>query len=69
MTNQKFLVSSQAGNNFVPYDEEKSVRENWDGNPITANAPGSSIPGWLANAQRDPGWSSLFASEELITAS
>lgn len=42
MTNRKFLVSSQARNNS--YDEEKSVTENWDSNPIIAYALGSSIP-------------------------
>lgn len=43
MANHSFLVSSQARNNS--YDEEKSVTENWDSNPIIAL--GSSIPGWV----------------------
>lgn len=47
MTNYKFLVSSQARNNFEPYDEEKSVTENWDSNPIIAYPLGCSIPGWV----------------------
>ena len=42
LTNHKFLVSSQARNNS--YDDEKSVTENWDSNPIIAYALGSSIP-------------------------
>lgn len=42
MANHKFLVSSQAINNS--YDEEKSVTENWDSNPIIAYSLGSSIP-------------------------
>lgn len=44
MTNHNILVSSQAKNNSEPYDEEKSVTENWDSNPIIAYALGSSIP-------------------------
>lgn len=47
VTKHKFLVSSQARNNTEPYDEEKSVTENWDSNPIIACALGSSIPGWV----------------------
>lgn len=41
----KLLVSSQARNNSEPYDQEKSVTENWDSNPIIADALGSSISG------------------------
>lgn len=36
--NHKFLVTSQARNNSEPYDEEKSVTENWDSNPIIVYA-------------------------------
>lgn len=40
-------MSFQARNNTEPYDEEKSVTEKWDSNPIIANALGSLIPGWV----------------------
>lgn len=48
MTNHKFLVRSQARNNPEPYDEAKSVTENWDSNPIiayTLSGDTGSIPG------------------------
>lgn len=52
MTNCKFIVGSQARNNSEPYDEEKSVTENWDSNPFIAYALDCSIPGWYERTGR-----------------
>lgn len=52
MTNYKFIVGSQARNNSQPYDEEKSVTENWDSNPLIAHALDCSIPGWYEHTKK-----------------